>query len=70
MLRRLVLISAISSIAVLATTTVALADDERRIVDISHQVADMQKKLRELQAKGQMAKTGKLAEATDCSFGD
>ena len=70
LLRRLVLISAISSIAVLATTTVALADDNGQLVDISHQVADMQKKLGELQAKGQMAKTGKLAEAADCSFGD
>ena len=70
LLRRLVLISAISSIAVLATTTVALADNDGQLVDISHQVADMQKKLGELQAKGQMAKTGKLAEAADCSFGD
>jgi len=70
LLRRLVLISAISSIAVLATTTVALADDDAQVVDISHQVADMQKKLRELQAKGQTAKAGKLAETADCSFGD
>ena len=69
-MRRLVLISAISSIAVLATTTVALADNDGQLVDISHQVADMQKKLGELQAKGQMARTGKLAEAADCSFGD
>jgi hypothetical protein len=62
-------IAAIGSLAGSLTTAVALADDDGQLVDISHQMADMHKKLDELQAKGQAAKTGKLAEAADCSFG-
>jgi hypothetical protein len=70
-LRRVALIVAISSVGMFASVTVAVADDDDgQLVDISHQVADMQKKLDELQAKGQAARSGKLAEAADCSFGE
>jgi hypothetical protein len=65
----MVLLAAIGSVAASLTTAVALADDDGQLVDISHQVSDLQKKLDELRAKGQAAKTGKLADAADCSFG-
>jgi hypothetical protein len=70
LLRTVGLIAAISSIAASLATGVALAEDDGQLLDISHQVTDLQKKLDELQAKGQTAKTGKLAEAADCAFGD
>lgn len=63
------LLAAIGSIAASLTTAVALADDDGQLVDISHQVSDLQKKLDELKGKGQAARTGKLADAADCSFG-
>jgi hypothetical protein len=65
----MVLLAAIGSVAASLTTAVALADDDGQLVDISHQVSDLQRKLDELRAKGQAAKTGKLADAADCSFG-
>lgn len=65
----MVLLAAIGSVAASLTTAVALADDDGQLVDISHQVSDLQKKLDELRAKGQAARTGKLADAADCSFG-
>jgi hypothetical protein len=63
------LIAAMGSIAASLTTAVAVADDDGQLIDISHQVNDLQKKLDELHAKGQSAKSGKLAEAADCGFG-
>jgi hypothetical protein len=39
-----------------------------QLVDISHQLGDLTKKLTELQSKGQLARSGKLAAAADCSF--
>jgi hypothetical protein len=54
-----------------AFTGSARADGgDGQLVDISHQMADMQKKLAELHARGATAKTGKLAAAADCSFGE
>ena len=50
--------------------TDSVFDPSGQLVDISRQIGDMQKKLAELQAKGQAARTGKLADAADCGFGD
>jgi hypothetical protein len=47
-----------------------LADDTGQLVNISHQVTDMQKKLDELRDKGRVAKIGKLAAAADCGLGE
>jgi len=69
LLRTVVSIAAIGLIAISLTTAVALADEDGQLVDISHQVADLQKKLHDLQARGQASRTGKLAGVADCSFG-
>jgi len=55
-------------------TGVALASakgvgGDPQLVDISHQIGDMQKKLRELESKGRVAREGKLAAAAACGFG-
>jgi hypothetical protein len=68
--RCVVVVAAIGLATSFALTESARADDgDGQLVDISHQMADIQKQLAELQAKGQMAKTGKLAAAADCNFG-
>jgi hypothetical protein len=58
-----------------ATVGPAFADGgqggtDDQLVDIGHQVADMQKKLDELRAQGRAARQGKLAAAADCGYGD
>ena len=51
---------------------VALADDasgdESQLVDVSHQLGDLGKKLAQLQAQGRWARQGKLAAAAECGF--
>jgi hypothetical protein len=74
-LRRVVLACAIAVVAASATVGPAFADgqvgtDDDQLVDIGHQVADMQKKLDELRAQGRTARQGKLAAAADCGYGD
>jgi hypothetical protein len=39
-----------------------------QLVDTSHQVNDIQNKIAQLQAKGQQARSGKLAAAATCGF--
>ena len=53
----------------------ALADDnspgdDNQLVDVSHQLGDLGKKLSQLQAQGRWARQGKLAAAADCGFDD
>lgn len=52
----------------------ALADDsggdDSQLVDVSHQLGDLSKKLAQLQAQGRLARQGKLAAAADCGYGD
>jgi hypothetical protein len=52
----------------------ALADDSgggnSQLVDVSHQLGDLSKKLGQLQAQGKQARQGKLSAAADCGFGD
>ena len=39
-----------------------------QLVDTSHQVSDIQKQIAQMQAKGQAARSGKLAAAATCGF--
>lgn len=41
-----------------------------QLIDTSHQIADIQQKIANLQARGQFARTGKLALSADCGFQD
>ena len=50
------------------TTTVVTTDSASQLVDTSHQVSDIQNKIAQLQARGQSARTGKLAAAATCGF--
>jgi hypothetical protein len=73
-LRRVVAlgVTALAAVSLAAGRALASAsggDDDEQVVDISHQLGDMQKKLDELNAKGRAAKSGKLAAAADCGFG-
>jgi hypothetical protein len=43
-------------------------DPASQLVDTSHQVSDIQNKIAQLQAKGQQARSGKLAAAATCGF--
>src|SRR5512144_2332052 len=40
-----------------------------QLVDIGHQLGDLQKRLTELQSKGRLAKAGKFSATADCGFG-
>ena len=61
-------------VTALVASSAALAitrdDPGTQVVDVSHQVQDMQKKLAELQRKGRLAKVGKLSALADCGYGD
>lgn len=52
----------------------ALADDsggdDGQLVDVSHQLGDLGKKMSQLQAQGRSARQGKLAAAAGCGFDD
>jgi hypothetical protein len=51
--------------------TASRADDTgSQLLDTSHQVSDISKKIADLSAKGLFAKSGKLAAAADCGFGE
>lgn len=56
------------------TASTALADGgtaaESQLLDVSHQVGDLQKKMNELLAHGQQARAGKLLLGADCGYGD
>jgi hypothetical protein len=73
-LRRIFEIGALGVVTALVATGTGLAatldDPGSQLVDVSHQVQDMQKQLAQLQAKGQLAKVGKLSALADCGYGD
>jgi hypothetical protein len=56
------------------TASTAMADGgtatEWQLLDVSHQVGDLQKKMNELLAHGQQARAGKLLLGADCGYGD
>lgn len=69
--RRALVIASIAVAAVFIGIGTAAADTgDGQLVDISHQVGDMQKKLDDFTARGRSAKTGKLSELADCGFGE
>jgi hypothetical protein len=68
-------VAAVALIAVFALVGagVSRADDgsgDSQVIDTSHQVSDIAKKIADLQAHGQQARTGKLTASADCGFGD
>src|SRR3954464_15161550 len=70
-LRRTMLLGVIGLVAAFMATGSGRADTgDGQVLDWSHQLADMQKKVTELQSRGQRAKRGKLAGAATCGFGD
>jgi hypothetical protein len=70
---RVLLTVAVVAIASVAAST-ARADSGTtpapgtQLVDTSHQVTDIQKQIAQMQAKGQAARSGKLAAAATCGF--
>jgi hypothetical protein len=71
-LRRLSVLAVVALAAALVGTGGALAGGadlgDGQVVDVTHQLGDMQKKLDELRAKGRTAKEGKLTAAAACGF--
>jgi hypothetical protein len=73
LVRATAVVACVMSVATV-TATAAMADGgpvvEPQLLDVSHQVADIQKKLNDLLARGQQARAGKLLAGADCSYGD
>lgn len=73
-LRWMLLVGLVGLLSAFAVTGGALAGSsggtDPQVVDISHQLSDMQKKLNDLLSRGRLAKAGKLAAAADCGYGD
>lgn len=72
-LRLVVVVGAIVAALGACGAAVAGSIDESttsQLVDNSHQLGDLQKKLGELQSRGQLAKAGRLSATADCGFGD
>jgi hypothetical protein len=56
--------------AVAAAPGVAADGNEDQIIDVSHQVRDIQKKMDDLRAHGRWARGGELLASADCGYGD
>jgi hypothetical protein len=64
---------AVAFAAVAATTAMAgggTAADDAQILDVSKQVAGIEKKMNDLLAHGRWARAGKLLSGADCGYGD
>src|SRR5215207_4482322 len=64
---------AVAFAAVAATTATAgggTAADDAQILDVSKQVAGIEKKMNDLLAHGRWAKAGRLLSGADCGYGD
>jgi hypothetical protein len=57
-----------SAPAASATTSIPTTVSVSQLVDTSHQVDDIENKIAQLQARGQSARSGKLAAAATCGF--
>lgn len=68
--RVLTVVALVFGLALIGATASRADDGDSQLMDTSHQVSDISKKIAELTAKGQFAKSGKLAAAADCGFGD
>jgi hypothetical protein len=66
----LVLLAVLTVAAVGASTSRADDGADSQLMDTSHQAADIQKQITNLQNKGQSAKTGSLTAAAVCGYGD
>ena len=53
-----------------AMADAGVADDEQQLLDVSKQVAGIQKKMDELIARGRWARAGKLLAGADCGYDD
>ena len=70
-LRRTVLLGAIGLLAAfMAAGSVRADSGDDQVLDFSKQLADIQKKVDDLQSRGQSSRTGKLSAAATCGFGD
>jgi hypothetical protein len=58
------------ALALVGATASRADDGDSQVMDTSHQVSDIAKKIADLQSKGQFARSGKLTAAADCGFGD
>ena len=56
--------------AIAAAPGMAAGDQDEQLVDVSHQVADIQKKMDDLRAHGRWARSGELLAGADCGYGD
>jgi len=56
--------------AATATAGGGTAADDAQILDVSKQVAGIEKKMNDLLAHGRWAKAGRLLSGADCGYGD
>lgn len=68
--RLLGLVALVLGLALVGASASRADDTDSQLMDTSHQVSDISKKIADLTAKGLFAKSGKLAAAADCGFGD
>ena len=52
------------------TASTAMADGDSQLLDVSHQVGDLQKKMNELLAHGRQARAGRLLLGAECGYDD
>jgi hypothetical protein len=57
-------------VAVAAAPGMAADGTDEQIIDVSHQVRDIQKKMDDLRAHGRWARGGELLASADCGYGD
>ena len=68
-----VVVSTVAFMTVGATTAIAggeTATDEVQVLDVSKQIAGIEKKMNDLLAHGRWARAGRLLAGADCGFGD
>jgi hypothetical protein len=70
-LRSLLIFLAVCAVAAVGASSSRAdsASPDSQLMDTSHQVADIQKQIDNLKAKGQAAKTGSLSAASTCDYG-
>jgi hypothetical protein len=73
LVRTFAVVACVMSLATVTATTAMASGGtavEPQLLDVSHQVVDIQKKLNDLLAHGQQARAGKLLAGADCGYGD
>jgi len=56
--------------AIVAAPGMAAGDQDEQLVDVSHQVSDIHKKMDDLRAHGRWARSGELLAGADCEYGN